>query len=246
MDRLLKLLFGSALMMSASASWADEASEPTDLVRFIQPLNQVQLTLSAETWAKTSTARVIVTVDAVLSQSGIANMHKTIEQKLTRISNAAPWHITTFDRQKDKSDLERLTVTAEARLPEAALIDARKHVDELSKEGEKYRLTSIEFTPSLADMEVARQSVRDQILAQAKLELSKLNSLYPDQHYFLNLVTFNPENPAPPMQNRSEMRMAAAGVAAPVALTVSDKVEMTAQVTFAARLPARAIAKTTP
>lgn len=39
-------------------------------------------------------------------------MHKTIEQKLTKISNAAPWHITSFDRQKDKSDLERLTVTA--------------------------------------------------------------------------------------------------------------------------------------
>ena len=42
------------------------------------------------------------------------------------------------------------------------------------------------------------------------------------------------------------MRMAAAAVAAPVALTVSDKVEMTAQVTFAARLPARAITKAIP
>ncbi|MDQ2994303.1 MAG: hypothetical protein M3R00_05080, partial [Pseudomonadota bacterium] len=121
-----------------------------------EPLNQVQFTLSAETWAKTSSARVTVTVDAVLNQAGLANMHKSIEQKLTKISNAAPWHITTFDRQKDKSDLERLYVVAEARLPESALVDARKRAEDLSKEGEKYRLSAVEFTPSLADMEAAR------------------------------------------------------------------------------------------
>jgi hypothetical protein len=239
MDRILSVLMGLVLVNMANAVYGDDIPDP---------LNQVQMTLSAETWAKTSTARVTVTVEAILKQSALGEMHKTIEQKLIKISNAAPWHITTFDRQKDKSDLERLTVVAEARLPESALPDARKHAEDLSKEGEKYTVSSIEFVPSLADMEAAKQSVRDQIYAQAKAELVKLNALYPEQHYFLFLVNFNSENPMPVVA-RQNMRMSSVAMekadVAP-ALTVGDLVQITAQVLFAAKIPKNDTAKSTP
>lgn len=237
MHRIFSVMLGFMLLNLFSSVLAHDIPDP---------LNQVQLTLSAETWAKTSTARVTVTVEAVLNQSALGNMHKNIEQKLIKISNAAPWHITTFDRQKDKSDLERLTVVAEARLPESALVDARQHAKDLSKEGEKYSISSIEFVPSLADMEAAKQSVRDQIYAQAKTELAKLNALYPEQHYFLFLVNFNPENPTP-IVTRQDMRMSAAmeKADAVASVTVSDLVQITAQVLFAAKLPTNPAAKGT-
>ncbi len=228
MGKLTRTFIGVIALISCSTVLASDIPEP---------LNQVQLTLSAETWAKTSNARVIVIVEAVLSQSALANMHKSIENKLTKISNAAPWHITRFDRQKDKSDLERLTVVAEARLPESALVDARKQAEALSKEGEKFQISAIEFTPSLADMETAKQTVRDKIFAQAKLELNKLNALFPEQHYFLNWVNFNPEMQAPEaMRPVMAMRSLSSADAAP-SVTVSDNVRMTAQVLFAAKIP---------
>jgi hypothetical protein len=238
MNKIFSVIIGLVLLNTFNSVLADNIPDP---------LNQVQLTLSAETWAKTSTARVTVTVEAVMNQSALGNMHKGIEQKLIKISNAAPWHITTFDRQKDKSDLERVTVIAEARLPESALVDARKHAEDLSKAGEKYTISSIEFVPSLADMEAAKQSVRDQIYAQAKTELAKLNALYPEQHYFLFLVNFNPENPMP-MVPRQNMRMAVAMEKADAApsITVSDLVQITAQVLFAAKIPTNQVVKTSP
>jgi hypothetical protein len=238
MYRMFSVIVGVVLLNITSFVLAHDIPDP---------LNQVQLTLSAETWAKTSTARVTVTVEAVMNQSALGNMHKSIEQKLIKISNAAPWHITTFDRQKDKSDLERLTVIAEARLPESALVDARQHAKDLSKEGEKYSISSIEFVPSLADMEAAKQSVRDQIYAQAKNELAKLNALYPEQHYFLFLVNFNQENPAP-IVSRQDIRMSVAmeKTDAIASVTVNDLVQITAQVLFAARLPINPVAKTSP
>ena len=79
------------------------------------PLNKVTMHLTSQQWVETSTANVVVQVNASLNEQGLETAHSTINEKLAKISDQAKWHITRFDRNKNQSGLEELTVTAEAR-----------------------------------------------------------------------------------------------------------------------------------
>ncbi|MDQ2994304.1 MAG: hypothetical protein M3R00_05085, partial [Pseudomonadota bacterium] len=67
-------------------------------------------------------------------------------------------------------------------------------------------------------------------------------------HYFIHVVNFSPDNPVPVPMNAPRMTMMASSGKAEMApsVTISDKVEITAQVLFAAKVPLDTVTKTTP
>src|SRR5436190_23068731 len=97
--------------------WAETNVEPL--------LNKVALQLTAEQWVATKTALVTVGINASVSDSDLGKIQSNILDKLNQLAGKQEWHIVSFDRSQDQSGLERVQVSAQARLPEAALAGIR-------------------------------------------------------------------------------------------------------------------------
>lgn len=199
------------------------------------PLNSVTYQLSAEKWVSTNSAKVTVNVNASVSAQGLAQVQKTVMAKLQKIANQGKWHITQFNRSQDQSGLERVMISAQNRLPEKDLVNLRSKAKSISKPGETFKIANVDFSPSLADMEKTRATLRQDILQQAKADLDGLNKMFPNQHYVLHTVNYGGIRPAPRPMLRT---MAMARPEAP-ALTVSNKLQLHATVAFASQLPAQ-------
>lgn len=204
----------------------------------IEPLlNKITLQLSAEKWATTATARVVVNLDAALDRFGLSSINEQMLKKLEAFSSQTEWHITSMTRSQDKSGLEQVHVEAEARVPSNSLAILRDKAKALSKPGETYTIASIDFTPTLAEMEVASADARNQIYNTAKQEVARLNQLYPDQHYFLYAIDFSsvPTPIVPLPLNR--MLIATAAIDSAAKVSINSKVALTANAVIAALTP---------
>ncbi len=199
-------------------------------------LNQVQYQLTAEKWATTDTAKVIVSIDSTLNQVALANINQIIMSNLKKIVQKADWHITSFNRSKTQSGLETMRVIAEARIPEKQLSGLRNKAKDVTRPGSTYRIADIQFTPSPADIQNTRAALRQEIYQQVKTELTKLNAVYPGEKFQVNSINFTRmPMPRPMMKNRTMMLAAESpsAVAAPQ-MSVSAKVVQNATVVFAA------------
>jgi hypothetical protein len=94
MSKLLYVLVGLTLLISP-ISMADEVEKPQ--------LNTIHTNIVVEKWVQTTTAKVVVSVDAVVDKAGLEKTHQNLMQKLGQISSAAEWHITNFNRSQDPS-----------------------------------------------------------------------------------------------------------------------------------------------
>jgi hypothetical protein len=201
-------------------------------------LNKISYQSTVEKWATTSTAKVTVSMDAMLDKVGLSNINSYVVTNLNKIATDAGWHVTQFNRSQDKSGLETLHVEAEARLPQAALAGLRDKAKSISKSGETYTVGEIDFMPNLQEMENTHAAARAEVYAQIKEEIARLNALYPDQHYFLHQVDFiaQPVAMMAKMQTMAMRSDMATPEAAPPAIPVNAKVVETAQAIIAAEV----------
>lgn len=219
-----------ALLLAAPlAARADEARLPPD---------QVTLSLSTEGWVEAAKARVRIAVDSAKTGDEAANLRSELKASLAKLLPDAEWHVTGFDRSRDQTGLERWHLEAETRVPEAALDGLYDRAKAQSRPGEQVSVAAIDFTPELAEREAVMANLRAKIYAQAKEELSRLSSVYPDRSFRLRDVNFI-QGPMPmaaaPMTKMA--RAAAAPEAAPASIGVAEHVELTANVVLAAELP---------
>lgn len=153
------------------------------------PLDEVSFTLTAQEWAKTDKAKVTIAVNAALDKMALAKMREQIMSNLNKIAKGN-WHITDFERSQDSSGLEKLYVEAEARINETALTNVNAQAQDVSQAGITYKVLNIDFTPSIADIEKVKKTLRDTIYHQAQTELTTLNTLYPEQKYAVHTLHF--------------------------------------------------------
>lgn len=228
---MMKKCYLLTLGLLASCSvWADVSLEPL--------LNKVSLQLSAEQWVTTKTALTNVVVNAAVSGQGIEKIQNDVVQKLNQIAKA-DWHLVSFDRQLDRSGLESIQITAQARLAQSELAGLRDKAKSISKPGETFTLDSVQFTPSEEEIRQANTSLRNNIYAQAKTEIDALNKVYPDQKYYLHQIDLLVPPPVMPMARNMMVKMSSQAVAADASmptpnLSVGNKVEMQATVVLAA------------
>lgn len=205
-----------------------------------QPQPQVAFSLNADQWVTSNSANVTVTIHASKTQEQLANMQNNILQKLKKIAASSKWHITQINRKQSQANLEQLDVVAEARLPTTALADLRSKAKSVSQQGEAYDITSIDYTPTDAELNKAQADLRQQIYQQAKDELARLNQMYPKQNYNLFNINFNgPIMPQPSYRNTT-MVMAANQSQPETAdgANVSQHLRLSAQVILGARTAA--------
>lgn len=203
------------------------------------PLDHVTLQLSAERWAKTTSAKVTVSVEATLTKENLAVLREQIMGNLNKIA-AGDWHITQFDRTLDSSGLEKLSALAEARIDEKSLSNINAQALAVTKPGATYKVQNVEFAPSLAELEAVKAAVRADIYRQATNEIATLNKLYPEQKYTLHNLNFLgfviQPGPQPRMSSEMNTMVMTAGSSkmAASSLSVSDQIQLTATVDIAA------------
>ena len=200
-------------------------------------LNQVSFQVSSEQWVITKNAKVTIAVNATLNEAKLANTYTNINQKLQKIVDNVAWHITTFERSQDKSGLEQLFVTAETRLTDAQLASLRARLQSISTPGETYSIASIDYTPTLAEKEIAQSTLRSDIYQKIKTELAQLNATYPHQKFTVHTITFNEANEIPAPRAMMFARDASAKQSTNNSpLAVSNKLQLNARVVLASTL----------
>ena len=207
--------------------WADAPIDPL--------LNMVTLQLSAEQWVTTKTALVTVGVNASVSDNDIGKIQSQVKDKLNALSAKGEWHILSFNRNQDQSGLEKIQLTAQARLPESELSGMRDKAKAISKPGETFTVDNVEFIPSNEEVRAANTALRADIYQQAKDELAQLNKVYSDQKYYLHDVNFLGLAPIRAQRSQAMMLMQTKSMGndmASAALAVGDKLKLSATVTL--------------
>ncbi len=202
--------------------------------------DSVTLSLSAERWVESSTARVVVSVNAAVEGAQAGRVRADMLDALNKLAPAnTEWRFVTFNRNPDSTGLERWFAQVEARLPETALGGLNDAARAASKPGLQLDISEMDFTPTLVEVEKARAELRREIYAQAVAEQQRLAEIMPGPSWRVATVTFHPETnePAPPMAKammaRGEMALQA-DFAGGAAIGVATKLSLTALLVLAA------------
>ena len=207
-----------------------------------KPDDTISMSLSAEDWVTTKTARVVVGIEAAVSDK---NAGSTREDMTKAVNNLAKgdWRLTTFNRNMDQTGLEHWSASYEARVPENELNGMAEDAKKASKAGMQLTLNEVDFTPTLDEMETARAGLRIKLLKQANDQLVTVNSTLAGRNYRIANVSFGGVIPAMP-QARRPMMMKAMAMSAPAPANDEEggeaqaqKLTLSATVTYAALAP---------
>ncbi|MBB6252500.1 hypothetical protein [Nitrospirillum iridis] len=238
----MRRLLAASLIATASLAALPLASAPAMAQMMGQPAqDQVTLTLTAEDWVKTDTARVSLTVDAGGGNAGSARAD--VLKAAQAVSDKGEWRVVSFDRQQDAAGLDHWRAELEARLPETQLGGLADRARQASRAGLQIKVAGIDFTPTLAEQEAVRARLREALYRRVTEEMKALNTAFPGRDFRVGRVDFNAAV-MPMMQRAPMMAMAKMADAAPAegggGLDVAQKATQSAHVTFSAVAPAPA------
>lgn len=234
--RFLFLLLALLLPLSLKAG---EEPKPDDLI---------SVSLSTEGWVQAAAARVTVGVNAAVVGEKASGTREAMLKAVQQLAPKADWRLTSFNRSQDPTGLEQWYAIFEARIPEAELGGIHDHAKTLSKAGMQLSVQGIDFTPTLAETETVRSDLRKTLMGLASKELDAINAAYPTRQYRIAQIYFGGvPGMAPQMVTMERKMMAMQDAAVPQAVMASvngsggvetsQKIDMTASVTFAALAP---------
>lgn len=233
---MLRSLFLAAAFAGAAASAAAQTLPP-------EP-DTIALSLSAEDWVETKTAKVTARVDATLAGDKAGDARGEALEALAGAAEDAQWRITGFNRSQDASGLERFSITAETRLPEAQLSGLAERAERRSRPGLKARILNVDFTPTRAEREAKLAELRAKIYADVAAELARVNAAYPDRDYRVRDLSVGLTGAPPVPQPRRARAMSADAMMATAeaafvggGASVSQKLVVNASVLLAAETP---------
>ena len=235
------LLFLAVFLLSFPAQ--SFANEP-------KPDDRVIFDVSAEDWVNTKTARVTVSVEASVGGNTAGTMRAAMAKAVNDLVKA-DWRLVSFNRDQDPSAMERWSAEYEARVQETDLSGLYENAKKLSKAGMQLSVSSIDFSPTLDEMQSAYGQLRAKIYKMAGEQLAALNASLPGRPYRIALINFTGDNevvmPRPMPQVMRGMpeggislkgNNVASSVAAMPTMERSEKITLTARVVFAVNPPA--------
>lgn len=198
-------------------------------------LSKVNFQLTAEKWLSTDSAKVYVSVDAILPAAGMPALRNEINQGLKKIADG-DWHITTFNRSQTAAGVENVSAMAEVRLKENQLNNLHEIAQQISKTGLQFKIQNIDYSPTLTEIEKTKAALRDEIYQQASSEVSHLNQIYPNEKFMIYDISFNsvPEPVLPQAMMMARTLVTGGTQAAGESMQVSQQLYVNASVTVAA------------
>jgi len=200
-------------------------------------MDEVVLSLSAEQWVQTETARVVVAVEAALGGGSADAVRTEILEALEQVAEAADWRYTRFDRSVDSSGLERWTARVETRLAEDRLGGLADRARSASRPGLSLTVAAVAFEPTRAEIEAARADLRAPIYPQAGAELERLAEAFPQRSFRMARIDFDGGGLPVPMARVHSAEGLQADASAPGPIAVSNKLVVNARVVLAAVAP---------
>jgi hypothetical protein len=213
-----------------------------------KPDDIISVNLSTEGWVQASAARVMVAVNAAVVGEKAGSTRDAMIKAVQLFSPKADWRLTSFNRSQDPTGLEQWYAVFEARLPESDLGGIHEKAKAASKAGMQLSIQSIDFTPTLTEVEAVRGTMRKTLMAMATKEMEAVNAAYPTRQFRIAQISFGGAQPVmQPQMMMLKRGMAMASDAAPEAMMASvngggaietsQKIDMNAMVTFAALAP---------
>jgi len=206
----------------------------------VQPRHdEIVLELSAEEWVETETARVVIAVDLAIGAGQFGQARAEVEGDLRAISPKGVWRLTQFNKLRDEAGYERWRMLAEARLPGKVLSSLGATVKNVSRSGRAFRIQAIDYTPTLAEREAARASLRARLYAEAGREVAAINKAFPGRDFRIGQIDFTGQvmMGRPMMDNARATRVMSAQAKAAPATAVAEKLTVDARVIVAAKAP---------
>lgn len=197
--------------------------------------DSVTLSLSAEDWITTQTARVVLSVEAAVTQKTAGKMRKTMNKTVNSVVTA-DWRLTNFYRNQDKTGMERWSATYEARLPEVVLSGLNEQAIKKSKAGMQISVQNIDFTPTLQEREAAKTALRSKIYKMAIKQKDQLNKDFPNRNFRISGIRFSGARHHSPRGGARLMKSSSFAESAPLpSMEKSEKLRISANIILAAQ-----------
>lgn len=235
-----------ALLLPTMA-FAGEEPKPDDVIA---------VNLSTEGWVQAKSARVTVSVNAAVVGDKASGTRDAMIKTVSDLASKTEWRLTSFNRGQDQTGIEQWSAIFEARLPETDLGGIHQKAKAASKAGMQVAVQSIDFTPTLAEYEAVRTELRKNLMLQASKELETINGTYADRKFRISQISFGGAGPIMQpqvmMMKRGMVQSMMAEASAPQmdgvvngsgGIETSQKIDMSASVTFAALAPVTPAAK---
>lgn len=192
-------------------------------------LDKITFQTSAKQWVSTESALLSVNINVTLNNADLVKARADIMSSLNKIAQG-DWHLLEFDRSQDSSGLEKLFVQAQVRVKQSSLTDIYQNAKTVSKPGAQYTINTVEFKPSLEEVQAVRAAIRKQLYQQVGEEMERMNKAYPNQSYSVSNIQFvDGTNTQPPVAYQAKtMNAMAMEASAPAPLAVSNELILTA------------------
>jgi hypothetical protein len=235
------LLVATVFSLSASLA-AAQTSAP--IIAYPPQNDMVSLALTQEDWVQTQTARTELAVDASLPGADAGKVRGDILAAIKSLAQGAEWRFTSFNHDQDASGLEHWHAVLEARLPEAQLGGLSDRAKQASKPGTQINVQTIDFTPTLAEIESAKAKLRGDLYKKINEAMVQLNQAESDRKFRIMNIRFeNLNSNFAQIAVTAQKRAMGAQFANPPpvgsedGVELSSKIKMTADVTFSSFAP---------
>ena len=180
---LPKTLIAASILATSSAAIACPCSSNND--------NEVTLPLTAHTWVKSQTAKVIVELNASIKDKQVLHLPNHLHKTLHKLADQQ-WHVTHCDKDSDKSGLNKIVIDAQTRLNNEAILKLKQQLKDVSEAGMTYHLKKVDYQPSFKQLQTNRASLRQSIYKQAQQEVDTLKSAYTKKNPHIQSINFMP------------------------------------------------------
>ena len=153
--------------------------------------NVVTLPISAQTWVKSPTAKVIIELNASIKDQQVLHLPSQLQNTLHKLADQE-WHVTHFDKDTDKSGLNKIVIDAQTRLDNEALLKLKKQLKNVSQAGMTYHLKKVDYEPSHQQLKNNRAQLRQSIYHQAHQEAQRLQKTYSNKKIHVQSINFVP------------------------------------------------------
>ncbi|MEM6901647.1 MAG: hypothetical protein AAF556_00230 [Pseudomonadota bacterium] len=180
-----------ALTLVSGLPLAANAAEPSS----IKTGDTIALALKFEEWAEPKTALVTARIGVVTQQNQAGLIQARMKAVSEQASNHAAWRLARLQPAAGARGAALWQGIMETRMTpnelgrmEAALRDYRNGGGDAS-----FAIERIDFSPTLAEKQAVRATLRAQAYHQAARELQQLNSAFPDKRYRIASISFADE-----------------------------------------------------
>lgn len=218
------------------------ATIPTAHAEEYKPDDMVTFDLSAESWVSTKTARVVLSIEAAVTENTAGSMRASMTKAVNDIVKA-DWKLTSFNRGQDQTGMERWSAVYEARVKESDLTGLNDQAKKVSKAGMQITVSGIDFSPTLEETQATMALLRTDLYKQANDQLVMLNNTITGRNFRISSIAFG-DATGPVITkmarapNSKVMTMAADGghgfASESDSMSREEKITMTAHIVYAA------------